>query len=312
MNQEGSDKGSTRRRFMQIAGAAAAAAIAAPPGAEQLANTFAEGAIEQQKTTLIKHLQQRYSRDERSLLQIDLKASQLPVLDRGFKGGDVEVEHINSAMAELVTLQNLTDVLSKYPPELVQQNINRIGIASGLVQQWLLPLHVKGIAERHTRTGEHRLLTTIHSLAFSANLPTNILRPYFVALGKTLRENTTHHEIGHLLLWMEEDQSHEWTRLNPPGFTYPGPMISKLDVIVPGFARGYGHMSYNEDVATVFDSMMTDYRGLMSRVNTTKDEVLANKIAYVKNKLANADPRMTEKYWRDLSDNHVSESYWAS
>ncbi len=295
---------------MRSVSAAGLSVATAPPLAEQAINLLAGETIEQQKQLLIEHLQQRYSKKDGPKIRIDVRAPDLQTREENFKGGDVMVTHINSAMAELVTLQNLSHVLSQYPPEVIQQNVHRIGVGAGLTQEWLFPLPIGGIAERHKRNGGHQLITTIHSLAMTAQVPTNILRPYFVALGKTLRESTTHHEIGHLLLMNDADDYRDWIALNPPGFTYPAPGLDDLNSKPLGFARGYGQMSHHEDMATVFEAMMVDYKDLLRRVESTNDEVLGNKIKYVKNKLKNMDRRFTDGYWEDLSNKRISEKYW--
>lgn len=128
--------------------------------------------------------------------------------------------------------------------------------------------------------------------------------------GDSYERDIIHHEFYHMI----EEQNFKslyykdpkWMALNPPGFLYIS--SGKAAYYVPeyahkqhpqdGFVNGYSLFGLEEDKAEVYQYLMIkgDYNKLIKWTET--DNVLLNKVNYMKNFIRSISPSMNEEYFQ--------------
>lgn len=129
------------------------------------------------------------------------------------------------------------------------------------------------------------------------------------ANNKAQQRHSIHHEIFHMMVGKRADfyllHDAAWGALNAPDFVY-GPhrrMRGKTNPLnyyapdQPGFVTDYAMESVVEDQAEVFACLMqAQHRNLVEQW-AIKDEILAKKIAAIKEFAKAYHPQMDEEYW---------------
>ena len=188
-------------------------------------------------------------------------------------------------------LENLSECLAAYPPELIKKNVQHVHIVDYFMHfdretnQWRSAGGQARYDNRHARITIHQLKPA--KQAERAFLGTEILY-----------KDAVHHEFAHLMT-RNALQENEWKKLHPT-FVYAKSV--KPEVMykeIPNFARGYGTKDYLEDIATVAEELFKRNSTVWHRM--ADDSILSAKIAYMQNWYAQETQgmsfEMNKDYW---------------
>ncbi len=274
-----------------------------------IADIFIDNEFDSEVEEGMAHLQERYG------CRIDF--GQLKT--EGYNGHDVPLARKKRI------LEDLKDILSLYPPELIQ----RMGIAFQITTRVkAFGGYPPGVAEAKMHLdsqGKWRMKSTLKLSVYTT---------------KELKE-IIHHEISHLVdklvssvkddphsdEWGGEDMNKEWATLNAPEtesyyfadkerFMTPINFIRRirngsLDLLrlghFPGYVSEYALKNANEDQAETMRFLMIDYE-LAQKI---ADPVLQEKFKRAKEYYRTASQgKMDDQFWKDLIAGKVNEAYW--
>jgi len=113
---------------------------------------------------------------------------------------------------------------------------------------------------------------------------------------------TIHHEFFHFVDFLPdyETKDAQWTALNAKGFRYDPALWAEalLDSKVKGFISEYSRASEAEDKAELFACLMMDQK--RARVRSRDDEILARKLARLKEIVRDFCPKMDGEHWKSI------------
>ncbi len=218
-----------------------------------------------------------------------------------------------SSSEELEVLRTLRQEIIKYPPDFIREmNLRTFRFLKDY--RWGINKTADGMSDTNSRRVCLSYLETGWWNLFGLIYQDRIAR-------------TIHHEIAHFIItcygkihslanWNDtyplgtDPYIYTWDYTRDP-FTDKFWMSIKEELFPLGFARGYGKINQNEDIATVSEAIFTNNTDTIIRARTV-DQTLHWKFQQFKSYLFSVSKgAFDEHFWRDLEANQAGEDYWA-
>ena len=290
----------TRRDFLRkaperIAGATVAvglpslfAGIFGPPLWEKIQNDYNAESLDEESLHLKAEIIQRWG-----LKDIYINPNEVPE-----SLGKYELTPVQSKFIEREALRGLKKYLAVYPPNFFREHVETITLAH--------------IPPRGGQVQPRGFVASLQSKDIAIDLM-SFFRSHAAVLGAVVPYRTTHHELGHLLVGLDEATLQKWVTLHPKAgyFWFLHVPRSDREKETPlGFADAYGQSNPFEDMATVYERMIMNPKELQELITERGDTVLQSKVEFIQKRLAEHDSRIDAEFWNALGLHEVDEAWW--